>query len=102
MGTRNFPAYVDGVTCTANTTAQLTQIASTDTDIAAPDVTIYNPGPLDIKIKTGKATVSATDASFPIPAGAMMTLRKEAGATHVSGKCAGGAQTFFVWCGEGA
>ena len=101
MGTKNFPAYLDGVTCTANSASAVTQIASTPSDIASPDVLIYNPGPNDIRIRTGIAGVAASAASMPIPAGAMMTLRKEAGSTHISGYCATGTQAFSVWCGEG-
>lgn len=109
MGTKNFPAYKDGVACTASSTSPTTKIALTAADVASPDVMIYNPGPLDIRVKTGVvgvpgiADVAASNLSFPVPAGAMVALRKESGSTHVSGYSASAsAQTFHAWCGEGA
>lgn len=99
---KNWPAYAaDGTPITATASSTPTLIASTATAIAAEDIMVDNPGPQDVFIKAGGASVVATENSVRVPGSSLQPYRKGAGATHLAVISPGGAQAIVVHVGDG-
>lgn len=93
----------DGTPITATATSAATQIASAAGDIAATDVMIDNPGPLDVYVKSGATNaVAATLNSMRVPAGSLQPYAKGAGHSFIALRTASGSQAVVVHVGEGS
>lgn len=99
----NWPiSGADGVPCTASAASSATQVASSARDIAAADVMIDNPGPLDIYVKAGPDnTVVATLNSVRVPANSLQPFAKGSGNDFIAAITASGTQAFVVHVGDG-
>lgn len=98
---KNFPISGDGQALTA-TAASSAQALSGPAErvTAAPDVLIYNPGPLAIHVRTGAADVVATAQSMLVPPNALQAFAK-GNTTHIAALSESGDQDYTVWLGEG-
>lgn len=102
--TKNWPinAGRNGTNVAVGTTSSRTQVAPTG-DFAllmAEDVMIDNPGPNDVFIQAGGASVVATANSMRVPAGSLQPYAKGT-TTHIALICPAGSQNVVIHVGEG-
>jgi hypothetical protein len=106
---RNFPIYSQGkkITSDVSGTAGGSQVKTTLPAGLEDDIMIWNPGPLDLFINTGGASVAADDnaagtISMIVPAKEKAPYRLRDTDTHIAAVSSGAAQDFYIYRGEGS
>lgn len=103
--TKNWPINTgrDGIPVSVGTSSTLTQIvpAGDQTLLIAADVMIDNPGPNDVFIQAGGASVVATANSMRVPANSVQPYGKGT-TTHIAMISPAGSQAVRIHIGDGA
>jgi hypothetical protein len=98
---KNWPIYGDdGISVNVTAASAATLVATSAARVQAEDVMIDNPGPVDVYVKAGDATATATLTSLRVPAGSLQPFRKGA-ATHLALRTSSGNQAVVIHVGEG-
>lgn len=101
MSMKNWPITQDGQAIDVTSASAATALSGANV-LVAEDVLVDNPGPNDVWVRAGGASVVATLSSMRVPAGTLQPWRKGQGVTHLAFVAASGqTQSVVVHIGDG-